>query len=247
MQLWTSKTYKKEDKIYRGAYSFIRNDNIYGEEIFDVYRDKKDHTFHYVSEAIIKVNTGEILNLYVEYITNQEYFPLYVGIEKVMGKETSKETYTYNVKKNSLEYEFTSSKHKPYSSEIAIAPKYHITTPTAASSMLFMRSKKLDQTGKNFYNILVSNNQWEFKELPYFKTLTVERASLTNEKMAIDGQLVQATQFKLFDEDADFKSKKEPQHVKSYMSSHGTIAYQIKTDDGSKIQIKYLNDLSDKE
>ena len=247
MQMWTSKAYKKEDKIYRGAFNYYRNENIYAEELFDVYRDKKEQSLHYISEAIVKVTTGEILNLHVEYIVNKEYIPLYVMVEKVMGKESTRETYEYNSRRNHLAYKFINKKNEDASEEIATAPKYHIATPTAASSMLFMRSKKFDASGKNSFNILVGNNQWDYKESPLFKNVILERAGLTTEKIMIDGQSVQATQYKMYDEGTDFKNIKEPPHIKIFLSQHGAIPYMIRTDDGTKIQIKYLNDLSEKE
>lgn len=247
MQNWTSKSYKKEDKIYRGAFNYFRNENIYAEEQFDVYRDKKEQSLHFISEAVVKVTTGEILNLKVEYIINKEYIPLFVMIEKTMGKESSMETFEYNSRRNHLAYRFTNSKNDEKTDEIATAPKYHIATPTAASSMLFMRSKKFDASGKNSFNILVGQNQWDFKETPKFKNVILERASLTTEKMQIDGQSVQATQYKMYDEGTDFKNIKDPQHIKVFLSQHGAIPYLIRTDDGTKIQIKYLNDLSEKE
>ena len=246
-QIWTTKAYRKEDKIYRGAFSYYRNENIYAEEIFDVYRDKKDQTYHYISEAIVKVTTGEILNIHTEYSVTIEYNPIFVMVEKLMGKEVTKETYEYVQKRNHLAYSFTNSKNETHKDEIATAPKYHIATPTAASSMLFMRSKKIDASGKNSFNILVGFNQWEYKDVPYFKNVILERASITTEKMNIDGQNVQATQYRMFDEGADFKNVKEPQHVKIFLSQHGGIPYLVKTDDGTKIQIKYFNDLNEKE
>lgn len=243
----SSRVYKKEDKIYRGAFNYYRNENMYAEEVFDVYRDKKDQSFHYISEAIVKVTTGEILNLYVEYIVNKDYIPTYVLIEKNMGKEVSKEIFEYNNKKNHLVYSFINSKNEETKDEIPTAPKYHIATPTAASSMLFMRSKKFDTNGKNNFNSLIGINQWEYKETPKFRILILERANLTTEKISIDGQNVQATQYRMFDEDTDFKLSKEPPHIKVFLSNHGAIPYLVRTDDGTKIQIKYLNDLTDKE
>lgn len=247
MENWTNRTYRKEDKIYRGAFNYYRADNIYAEESFEVFRDKKDSSYHYISEAVVKVTTGEILNLYVEYIVNKEYIPTFVHIEKHMGKETTKETYEYNSRKNHLLYKFINSKAEEFTAEIATAPKYHIATPTAASSMLFMRSKKFDASGKNSFNILVGYNQWEYKNTPEFKNIILERASLTTEKIAIDGQSVQATQFRMFDENTDFKNIKEPPHIKVFLSQHGGIPYLVRTEDGTKIQIKYLNDLNEKE
>lgn len=247
MTNWTSKNYRKEDKIYRGSFNYYRNENSYAEELFDVYRDKKEQSYHYVSEAIVKVTTGEILNLRVEYIVNKEYIPQFVALEKTMGKESTREVYEYNSKRNQLIYTFTNSKGDEHTDEIATAPKYHIATPTAASSMLFLRSKKFDASGKNSFNILVGYNQWDYKEAPKFKNIILERANLTAEKMNIDGQNVQATQYKMYDENTDFKTAKDPQHIKIFLSQHGVIPYMLRTDDGTKIQIKYLNDLNEKE
>lgn len=248
LQTWTSRTYRKEDKIYRGAFTYHKNESMYADEIFDVYRDKKDQSFHYISEAIVRVTTGEILNLHVEYIVNKEYIPTYVMVEKLMGKEVSREKYEYNSRRNHLLYTFTSSKtEEVFSNEIMTAPKFHIATPTAASSMLFMRSKKFDSTGKNSFNILVGHNQWDYKEAPAFKNVILERSGLTAEKMSIEGQSVQATQYRMYDEGTDFKNVKEPQHIKIFLSQNGGIPYLIRTDDGTKVQIKYLNDLTEKE
>lgn len=247
MDEWTSKKYRKEDKIYRGAFNFYRNESSYADENFDIYRDKKEQSYHYVSQAVVKVTTGEILNLHVEYIVNKDYIPTYVAIHKMMGKETTHEVYEFNSRKNFITYKFTNSKGEEHSDEISTAPKFHITTPTAASSMLFLRSKKFDASGKNSFNILVAANQWEYKEAPKFKNIILERASLTAEKMNIDGQNVQATAYRLYDEDTDFKKTKEPTHIKIFLSQHGAVPYMVRADDGTKIQIKYLNDLSEKE
>ncbi len=247
MQTWTSRHYRKEDKIYRGAFNYYRNESSYAEEIFDVYRDKKEMSYHYISEAIVKVTTGEVLNLFVEYIVNKDYIPTYVCVEKNLGKEKTKEVYQYIAKRNHLLYKFINAKLEESNVEIVTAPKYHISTPTAASSMLFLRSKKFDASGKNSFNILIGHNQWEFKDEPKFKNIILERANLTTEKINIDGQNVQATQYRMFDDETDFKLVKEPQHIKIYLSQHGAIPYLLRTDDGTKIQIKYLNDLTDKE
>ncbi|MBY0415905.1 MAG: hypothetical protein K2Q18_17160 [Bdellovibrionales bacterium] len=247
MQTWTSRNYRKEDKIYRGSFNYFRNENAYTEETFEVYRDKKEQSYHYISEAVVKVTTGEILNLQVEYVVNKDYIPTFVLINKIMGKETARETYEYNSKRNQIIYKFTNSKGEETINEIVTAPKFHITTPTAASSMLFLRSKKFDTSGKNSFNLLVGFNQWEYRSAPVFKIVMLERANLTVEKMNIDGQNVQATQFRMYDEEVDTKSTKEPQHIRVYISQHGGIPYLIRSEDGTKIQIKYLNDLNEKE
>lgn len=248
MQLWTSKNYHKNDKVFRGSFNYFRNDSLYADENFDIYRDKKDQTFHYISEASIRVLSGEILILHVEYIVNKDFIPTYVLIEKIMGKDSSKELYEYNVRRNILNYTFSSSKiEAKHECEIATAPKYHITTPTAASSMVFLKSKKFDANGKNSFNALISHNQWEFVAQPAFRSVIIERANLTAEKINIEGQSVQSIQYRLYDEETDFKNIKEPPHIKIFMSPHGSVPYIIKGDDNTRMQIKYLNDLSEKE
>jgi hypothetical protein len=247
MQLWTSKNYNKNDKIYRGSFLYFRNESQYAEENFDVYREKKDQALAYISEASIRVSSGEILNLHVEYVVNKEFIPTFVKVEKIMGKESIVELYEFNPKKNFVVYTYENSKGHKESVEILTAPKFHVTTPTSASSMLFLRSKKFDANGKNSFNVLISHNQWEYKENPAFKNVILERATLTAEKINIDGQNVQATQYKLFDDHTDFKNLKDPPHLKIFLSPHGGIPYIIRGEDGTKIQIKYLNDLSDKE
>jgi len=247
MHLWTSKNYHKNDKIYRGAFHYFRNENQYAEENFDVYRDKKEQSYHYISEIVARVSTGEILNMHVEYCLNKEFVPTYLFIEKIMGKDFAIEKYEFNPKKNQIHFEFKSNKTEDTTTDIATAPKFFITSPSAAASMLFLRSKKLDSSGKSSFNILSSQNQWEFQDFPQFKNILIERANLTAEKINIEGQNVQAVQYKMYEDIPANKSAKDPAHVKVYLSQHGGIPYMIKSEDGTKIQIKFLNDLSDKE
>lgn len=247
MQNWTSKNYHKNDKIYRGCLNYYRNETLYAEENFDVYRDRKEQTFHYISECSVRVSTGETLNIHVEFIINKESVPLYVYIEKIMGKEFSRETYDFNIKRSIISYTFKSSQTEEHTEEIMTPPRFHVATPTALTSMIFIRTKKFDASGKNVYTILVSTNNWEFTASPKFTNPIVERIGLANEKITIDGQNVLATPYRMFDEETDFKTAKDPIYIKIHISPHGGIPYTIRTDDGTKIQIKYLNDLSEKE
>jgi hypothetical protein len=246
-QTWTSKNYHKNDKIYRGSFNYFRNENLYAEENFDVFRDRKEQTYHYISECSVRVSTGETLNIHVEYIVNKESVPLYVFVEKIMGKEHSKEIYDYSMKRSILTYKFSSTHSEEVSEELVTPPKFHIATPTALTSMLFIRTKKFDASGKNIYTVLLSDNNWEFVAPPRFTNPIVERIGLANEKITIDGQNVLATPYKMYDEATDFKVVKDPAHIRIFISPHGGIPYTVRTDEGTKIQIKYLNDLSEKE
>ena len=147
--MWTTKNYNKSDKIFRGAYNYYRNENMYAEEVFDVYFEKKESSYVTVAESTARVATGELLNIRVEYIYNKEYIPSYVSIEKTMGKEFTKEVFKYITKRNHILYTFENSRGKNGESEIITAPKYHIATPMTSTSMIFLKSKKLDVSGKN--------------------------------------------------------------------------------------------------
>jgi hypothetical protein len=239
-----------EDKVFRGAYNYFRNDNIYSEETFDVYKDKKELTMTFVSQILSRVATGELLNINVEYTVNKNFLPHHVVIERALGKDYSRETYEHNVRKNILTYTFE-NKDDTHISELMTAPTFHITTPTSTTSSLFLKTKKFDQTSKNFYLLYSSTNQWKYETDPITQSIYMQRVSLTSESITIDGHNVEAIQYKLFEDiDEDENAKKAvivPPSLRLYVSQHAAIPYVIKGDDGTKIQVKYFNDLENKE
>lgn len=243
MKSWTSQLYLKENKIYRGAFTYIKNDSSYAEETFDVYRTN-DQNLCYVSECLIKLSTGEFLNINVEYIVSKEYLPLFVMIEHSIGKKRACETYSFNTKDNTLTYTFLNSNNEIKSENISIPPRFHIATPTAATAFLFIRTKRFDTNSKNFYSVLQSTNYWTYNETPSFKIITLERESISLEKIKINGQELQATSYKLFEQHEHHKTAKNLPFISCYLSQHGSIPYKLATEDGTKIEIKYLNDLS---
>jgi hypothetical protein len=237
--------YAKEDKIFRGAYNYFKNESIYSEEVFDVYRDRKELSSHFVSEVHSRVSTGELLIVNVDYTISKDFVPQLVVINRSLGNEKVQETYRFNSKKNTITYIFEGS-DETVEKEIATAPKFHIATPTACTSMLFLRSKKYDTTSKNLYTVFSAYNQWRFNEEPKAKTIGIQRLSLTPERLNIEGHVVQATQYKMF-EDHESLNENEPVLAPSlnvWLSQHMTIPYIIHSDDGNKVVIKYLNNLS---
>lgn len=239
----------KVQKVYRGAYRYIKGNHVYSEETFDVYRDKKELTFTFISEAISRVSTGELLKIYTNYQVGKDFVPFNVQIKKELGKESSEEQFKLDDKKNILKYVFKSKRNKEVV-EINVPPRFHIATPTSCTSMLFFLSKKFDATSKNYYTVLQSNNKWDYESPIVSKSLGLERISLTSETIYINGTELQAVQYKVFEDSKGLDSAGMMSPQKSmnvYLSRYHAIPYSIKADDGYMVQIKYFNNLAGEE
>ncbi len=247
---------KQGEKIFRGAYTLARNNNIYSEETFDVYRDKKDMTYIFESEMISRVSTGELLTININYKINKDYIPLEVDVKRSLGSMNVMESYLFDQRTTRINYSFFDGKDK-VETEFATSPKFYITTPATCCSMLYLRSKKFDPTSKNYYSIYTSKNMWEYKEDPVLKNIMVQRISPTSENLKVDGSNLQSIQYKLQEQTSDNMDDKKPvelakgqlratpvDEVRIWTSQHMTIPYLIKANDGTKIQVKYLNNLS---
>lgn len=246
------------EKIFRGAYSYSRNNNVYSEENFEVFRDKKEMTYIFQSEMISRVATGELLTIKTNYKINKEFIPLEVDIMRSLGSINVREFYEFDQKKTRINYTFTSEEGETQI-DFPTNPKFFITTSATCTSMIFLRSKKFDATGKNFYSLYTSKNLWEYKEEPSLKNIVVQRASQTAENLKLDGNNLQAIQYRLqeFDAEAEAEAQKKQAQNKTtkvistpadelriWTSQHLTIPYLIKSNDGTKIQVRFLNNLS---
>lgn len=232
------------DKVYRGAYNYYKGEKLYAEEEFEVYKDRKELGMSFFAQLHARVATGELLNIYVDLLLTKDYIPQKLLIEKDIGQESVTEIFDYDPRKNSLDYIFMNKLGKEHL-QITVPSKFGITTPTASTSMIFLKSKKEDTTAKNYFQVLSSTNQWSYEKEPFMQMIVAERAALAAENISIDGQSVSATPYKLWDaaevnEDGDFTGL---DFISTQLSKYATIPYQVKSLDGTRIQIKYLNDL----
>ncbi|EQC46049.1 hypothetical protein [Bacteriovorax sp. Seq25_V] len=247
---------KQGEKIFRGAYTYARNSNVYSEETFEVFRDKKEMTYIFETEMISRVSTGELLTININYKINKDYIPLEVDIKRSLGAMNVMESYIFNQRTTRIDYKFFDGENKT-EIEFPTTPKFYITTPATCCSMLYLRSKKFDPTSKNYYSIYTSKNMWEYKEEPSVKNIMVQRVSATSENLKVDGNNLQSIQYKLQEQTAENSDDKKPpelakgqlkptpsDEVRVWTSQHMTIPYLIKANDGTKIQVKYLNNLS---
>lgn len=237
----------KGEKVYRGAYNYYKGDTIYAEEEFEVYKDKKELSMSFFSSMFSRVATGELLNIYTDFQVSKDFIPQKVLIERTMGNEIVREIYDFDKRNNIIDYIFINKDGEEHC-RINSGPKFHITTPTTASSMLFSKSKKEDTSGKNFFTLITSHNKWTYEAPPAQKTIIWQKVSLTTENLLIEGATVQATQYRIIEEAQNMDEEKLEKlpNIKVYQSRHATIPYMIKDDHGTRIQIKFLNDL-DKE
>jgi len=232
------------EKVYRGAFTYFKGDKLYAEEEFEVYKDRKELGMSFFARLHARVATGELLNIYVDYSLTKDYTPQKLLIEKDIGQESVTELFDFNPRKSGLDYIFINKAGEKHI-QIPVPPKFGITTPTTSTSMLFLKYKKEDTTAKNYYQVLSSMNQWTFEQNPHIQNIVAERAALTAENINIDGQSVAATPYRIWDaadleEDVDTS---QIDHASIQLSKFSSIPYQVKSQDGTRIQIKYLNDL----
>ena len=231
-------------KLYRGAYKYLRNENMYCEENFEVFKDRKDVGMNFVVQLLSRVSTGEFLKISIDYTINKNYIPQHVTIHRSLGNEKVVESYEFDNKQNKLTYTFK-NKDETHKDVLSTGPIFHIATPCVCTSMLFLKSKKFNTTGKNHYTIYNGQNQWTYEGPPQTKNISVEKTSQGVENLSIDGNNLQATQYKIFEDLNDSNEEENRPFIRTYTSSHLTIPYMVRTEDGTKIQIKFLNDLTD--
>lgn len=232
------------EKFYRGAYSYIKNESLYSEESFEIYKDRKDNAFYFLSQMHSRVSTGELLIIDVHYHVNKDYVPVHVQIKRTLGKAAVREVFAYSPRKGVMTYLFVSDDEE-VKKEFNAPPKFHITTPTVASSNLYLRSKKFDSTAKNYYSFYCSTNQWEYEKPPFMKNVAVQKISSSAEAITVDGQKLQAHEYRIYEDNQDHEDSPQDSYIKVHLSQHVTLPYLIKGDDGTKVQIKTLNNLTD--
>ncbi len=232
-----------KEKIYRGAYQYFKNGELYSDENFEVYRDIREQTFTFEVEVLSRVLTGEFLRSQIYYTISKEYIPVDVMLERTLGSKVAKEHFKYSSLRNIVTYNFLGGGGE-IGYELPVPPKFHIMTPASCTSCLYLRSKKFDPTGKNVYSVVTSNNMWNYEEDPVIKGLVTEKKGNTTKTLKLETQEVQANIYQVW----EYGSAASPEGiplgiVDVYTSKHMSIPYLIETKDGIVIKIKYLNNL----
>lgn len=234
----------KGDKVCRGAFDYFKRDTMYAEEEFEVYKDRKELNLTFIANLYARIPTGELLTTYVDYVITKDYLPHNLYIERTLGKSNIQENYSYDFKENQLHYQYNGPKVKK-SVQIPAPSKFSLTTPTTCTSFTFLKTKKEDTLSKNYYTIIGTDNNWRYEKEPSGKIVVMERLGIGSENISIEGKQLQSVPYKLFDgeELQQVDDSSNANSINVYMSNVITIPYLIKSDDGTKIQVKYLNDL----
>ena len=86
-----------------------------------------------------------------------------LDIMKSMGDHFAKEFYSFDHRRNVINLIFENSNDQQ-KIQFPTPPKFHMTTPTMASAFYFIKSKKLEQVGKNYFSVIHNYNHWYFEK-----------------------------------------------------------------------------------
>lgn len=226
--------------ILKGAFEYFAEDKAYSEEFFWVYKNFKDQGYIYESEAITRLENGEILKITVHYKVNKDMNPGLVEITKYIGNQLIEESYRLNPKQNILNYRYKDRKNT-HKVTINPPPRFQIVTPNISSAFVFVGSKKYDPTGKNYFNLINSENFVEYKGPPNQTFVILFRTSTTPKDIKIKGNDLKGLEFHVYSLE-DYEKKKEIP-VTIYMSKFYSVPYLVDMKNDTKVAIKFLNEV----
>ena len=238
-------------KIYKGAYDYFDDKRKYAEETFEIFKDSQNHLLTFKAEVSGRAPNGEFLIINVIYSITERFSPIAVQVKKTMGKQTTTEEYLFDHTSNTMRYHFQSDKML---GEINLATKQrmHISTPSISTSLLFLKSKKFQNSAVNTYKTLISDNQWDLKYNLRLEDISVERISATPINLNLKDQNIEAMVYRLskfeYDNSTSKNQPKDNPYLDFYLSKYLTVPYKIEDSLGGKIlEIRYFNSLEKSE
>ncbi len=233
---------KKNKVLFEGSYSYLQNEQEYSQEIFSLRSDLMNKTYIFDSEILTSVSTGEFLKIKCLYELTHNFFPVRAKVEKFLGENHVKELYEANHKDQVLTYSFE-SEGKIQTTQRTAAGKYHIATPAFCTSALYTIQKKGNTLSRNQYQMIASNNYWEFESEPIDEFVYLEYKSMEGNSLLLNDQKLSCTMIHLFQNDSTAKSQEQP--TICYLSDHYSIPYKLISPDGVTIQVNYLKKITD--
>jgi hypothetical protein len=237
-----------EEKIYRGAFEYFKSKNLFAEETFEVFRDKRDMSYRFQAKCRGRVSTGEILVTDLNYRITKDFVPIEVTIDKTLGVQKIRERFLTLKNKSKVTYTFAEISVESdeeigdvHEETFQVPPKFHILTHSAISSLFYIKSKKFDTTAKNYYICIASSNLWSFEKTPEIRTIAVERLTNLAESVKLGDSNVEGHKFKVYNYEAKAPEDEIPPFLELVGSPHLSIPYIVESEDGNLAQIKYLN------
>jgi len=237
-------------KIYRGAYDYFENGKQYCSESFEIFENHQDQYYYFKAHVLGRAPTGEVLTVKVDYKISNRYAPITVRVEKHLGSRVAVETYDFDVNDNKMTYKFI-SEDDTGEMELNTKHKIHVATPAVCTSLLFLKSKRFQNTGVNSFVSLVSKNRWNFEAGPVRKGISIERISGTPIDIFIGGKRLKCVKYQMKGYDiasdiVDQGMEHDAPFLDLYLSKHLTVPYRITDPKGNKLfEIKYFNYLEE--
>jgi len=239
-------------KLYRGAYDYFENGKQYSTESFEIFENQQEHFYYFKADVLGRAPTGEVLSFKIDYKISSRYAPIAVRVEKHLGKRKAVETYSFDVKENLVKYNFFSEDDMG-EIELHTKHKIHIATPAICTSLLFLKSKRFQNTGVNTFVTLVSHNRWKYEGEPERRGISIERISGTPIDIFMGGKRLKCVKYQMKGQDltsevTDETIERDVPFLDVYLSKHLTIPYRITDPQGNKLyEMKYFNYLVDSE
>ena len=213
------------EKILEGKYLFFKDENQYSEETFAISKeDSATGNYHYSSELLSRVPSGEFLKIKVNYLTTSSFQPVDVKIERSLGDSSSTEHYTIDQQTKQVNYNFFNAKGS-HDFEKNISGRFHISTPAFVTSTLMTQMKKMNATQTTSYNILTTDNIWEYNGHFIESQIALEMKSISAVDIIVNDKELQAIHCLVTDNPTSEGKITESSAANFYLSKHFNLPY----------------------
>ncbi len=213
-----------DEKIHEGKFIYFQGTKQYSEETFAIFReDKPQGNYTFKSEILSRVNTGEFLKIYVDFEMNSKFLPTNVQTKRSLGKNKSTERYMVSHKDREVYYSFNGPKGFHEHTDF-VSGHFHIATPAFVTSMLMTQAKKIDPVHRTPYQVISTNNIWNY-EGPYkISNVHIELMSSKPVEVDVNGVDLLTTYCEMFM--TDEQSNTHEKGTEFYLSKHLNIPYK---------------------
>ena len=227
-----------EEKLLEGKYIYKKDNVQYSEEIFKVSKeDKFQGNFIFSAETLSRVSTGEFLKIYTDYELSHQFEPLNVRVKRSLGNKKSTERFVVNQKDKNLRYTFESDSESEQCEKI-INGKFHVATPAFLTSASMTQIKKMDSVQKTPYNIISTNNVWNYNG-PFFEAeILIDLKSLDQVHLVINDNKLSATHCGM--SELETKDNPHPESSEFYLSRYFNIPYKAEMPGNIVIEVEQL-------
>lgn len=236
------KDFIKWTRLFDGAYKYKQNNKAYASEHFHVLSNPDSKDIVYSSESISRAKTGETLKIRTNHVYTDDYKFKNASVEKLLGNQYSKELFKYNLMKGVLDYSFEDYDKKIDKLSIDTSQNFHIQTPDALTTLIFVLSRGLSHSDDIIQKIYFADNVWKYENEVNQKLITIVRPGKgIKDQITVNNHKLKSLCFTIYEDEEHQRSQQAAPQV--YLSDHYGIPYKITGADETVIEIDFLNDL----